>query len=52
MSIAGTENNSPERVPITSLLSKVELPKHVGVIMDGNGRWAKQRGLKRYEGHR
>lgn len=52
MSIAGTENNSPERVPITSLLSKEELPKHVGVIMDGNGRWAKQRGLKRYEGHR
>ena len=28
------------------------LPKHVAVIMDGNGRWAKQRGLPRIEGHR
>ncbi len=28
------------------------LPKHVGVIMDGNGRWAKQRGLVRSEGHK
>ena len=27
------------------------LPKHIGFIMDGNGRWAKQRGLERYEGH-
>ncbi|MBE6755517.1 MAG: di-trans,poly-cis-decaprenylcistransferase [Ruminococcaceae bacterium] len=28
------------------------LPKHVGVIMDGNGRWAKNRGLERSEGHK
>ncbi len=28
------------------------VPSHVGIIMDGNGRWAKARGLKRYEGHR
>lgn len=27
------------------------LPKHVGVIMDGNGRWAKKRDLPRYKGH-
>ena len=27
-------------------------PTHVGIIMDGNGRWAAKRGLKRYEGHR
>ena len=27
-------------------------PKHVGIIMDGNGRWAKQRGLPRLAGHR
>ncbi len=27
------------------------LPKHVGVIMDGNGRWAKKRGLPRSAGH-
>ena len=28
------------------------IPNHVGIIMDGNGRWAKQRGLVRTEGHR
>ncbi|HMV35167.1 MAG TPA: polyprenyl diphosphate synthase [Turneriella sp.] len=27
-------------------------PKHIAVIMDGNGRWAESRGLKRAEGHR
>ena len=27
------------------------LPRHVAVIMDGNGRWAQQRGLPRIEGH-
>lgn len=29
-----------------------DLPAHVGIIMDGNGRWAKARGLSRLEGHR
>jgi undecaprenyl diphosphate synthase len=28
------------------------LPEHVAIIMDGNGRWARQRGLPRVEGHR
>lgn len=28
------------------------LPKHIGIIMDGNGRWAQQRGLHRVMGHR
>ncbi|MDE5995878.1 MAG: di-trans,poly-cis-decaprenylcistransferase [Eubacterium sp.] len=28
------------------------LPKHIGIIMDGNGRWAKKRGLPRTAGHR
>jgi len=32
--------------------AKASLPQHVAVIMDGNGRWAKQRGLPRIEGHR
>jgi len=29
-----------------------ELPRHVAIIMDGNGRWAAERGLPRSEGHR
>ena len=28
------------------------MPAHVAIIMDGNGRWAAQRGLPRFEGHR
>lgn len=30
----------------------MKVPTHVGIIMDGNGRWAKQRGLPRRAGHR
>src|SRR6476659_1718407 len=33
-------------------LDPARLPGHVAVIMDGNGRWAQQRGLPRIEGHR
>ncbi len=32
--------------------SRGHIPQHVAIIMDGNGRWAKQRGLPRLEGHR
>src|SRR3954452_18996567 len=32
--------------------AKDSLPQHVAIIMDGNGRWAKQRHLPRVEGHR
>ena len=32
--------------------ARASLPQHVAVIMDGNGRWAKQHGLPRVEGHR
>jgi undecaprenyl diphosphate synthase len=33
-------------------LEQERLPRHVAVIMDGNGRWAKQQGLPRVMGHR
>ena len=29
-----------------------QLPQHVAIVMDGNGRWATQRGLSRTEGHK
>src|SRR5574341_442447 len=33
-------------------LDKNRLPRHVAIIMDGNGRWAKLKGKSRIEGHR
>ncbi len=39
-------------VPHLSTEAKAQLPQHVAIIMDGNGRWAKQRHLPRIEGHR
>ena len=33
-------------------LSAASLPRHVGIIMDGNGRWAQRHGKPRLEGHR
>jgi undecaprenyl diphosphate synthase len=38
--------------PHLSAEAAANLPRHVAVIMDGNGRWAKHRGLPRIEGHR
>lgn len=35
----------------TEVLSESSLPVHIGIIMDGNGRWAKKRGLPRKAGH-
>ncbi|NQZ98889.1 MAG: isoprenyl transferase [Myxococcales bacterium] len=35
-----------------SRLRSDEIPRHVAIIMDGNGRWAEQRGISRLEGHR
>lgn len=31
---------------------KTKIPKHLAIIMDGNGRWAEMRGLPRHEGHK
>ena len=33
-------------------MNDIKLPNHVGIIMDGNGRWATKRGLKRSIGHK
>ncbi len=34
------------------VIAAVQIPRHVAIIMDGNGRWAQQRGLSRQQGHR
>ena len=43
---------TPSHTPHLSAPARASLPTHVAIIMDGNGRWAKQRGLPRLEGHR
>ncbi len=47
MALFGKKNDKKESVDVTDLV----LPVHVGIIMDGNGRWAKKRGLPRKAGH-
>jgi undecaprenyl diphosphate synthase len=46
MAKTGTSNTA------AALAGKSAVPQHVAVIMDGNGRWAKSRGLPRVAGHR
>ena len=35
-----------------TIINKDNLPQHIAIIMDGNGRWAKARSLPRIAGHR
>lgn len=43
---------APEEANLFEKLNLARLPRHVAVIMDGNGRWAQQRHLPRVAGHR
>jgi undecaprenyl diphosphate synthase len=49
--LAGVLPGSPEEA-LSRRLDFDRLPKHVAIIMDGNGRWAAERRLPRVEGHR
>ena len=44
-------DDSQEVSPLPKGLDRVRMPNHIAVIMDGNGRWAKRRGLPRTMGH-
>jgi undecaprenyl diphosphate synthase len=37
---------------LQQIRSHGRIPRHVAIIMDGNGRWAEQRGLPRHAGHK
>lgn len=41
-----------DALTIESVKARGNLPRHIAIIMDGNGRWAKKRGLPRVAGHR
>jgi len=43
--------NAPER-ELALALDPGKIPAHIAIIMDGNGRWARRRGLPRFAGHR
>jgi undecaprenyl diphosphate synthase len=43
----GNASGQPDQRPLGN-----KLPRHIAVIMDGNGRWAQRQGLPRIEGHR
>ena len=51
MAIFGIGKSQKNTEELTDI-SQIELPKHVGIIMDGNGRWAKKRGRPRSAGHK
>jgi undecaprenyl diphosphate synthase len=46
------EVNAEDKEIQEELRSGAKLPGHVAVIMDGNGRWAVERGMSRINGHR
>jgi undecaprenyl diphosphate synthase len=43
------ETETPKRIQLDATARKA--PRHIAIIMDGNGRWAKERGLPRLKGH-
>ncbi len=49
LSVPDAPFSHPDRIPH---FPQGKVPQHVGVIMDGNGRWAQHRGLARTEGHK
>ena len=47
----GTQQAGEDKDVQERLKSSGEIPRHIAIIMDGNGRWAKERGMPRISGH-
>jgi undecaprenyl diphosphate synthase len=45
-------NDADTEATLLAAIDEARLPRHIAIIMDGNGRWAKRRGKSRIEGHR
>ena len=50
--MASALTSGPRPLGLPAELDQARLPRHVALIMDGNGRWARRRGLPRVMGHR
>jgi undecaprenyl diphosphate synthase len=50
--VSGNGSSEREKDLLRALSQSEEIPRHVAVIMDGNGRWAAERRLPRWKGHR
>ena len=50
--MSDSKSKTPETTSDESLVVPDRLPRHIAIIMDGNGRWAQRLGLPRIEGHR
>lgn len=46
------KNDTEDVATLAAQLDSDKMPKHIAIIMDGNGRWAKKRGLPRIAGHK
>jgi undecaprenyl diphosphate synthase len=49
---AGLIKANSREAKLLAAIDPARLPQHIAIIMDGNGRWAKQRGKPRIFGHR
>lgn len=51
LTITDRAQTPEDRAAQASLKARGQMPRHIAIIMDGNGRWAKQRGKARFTGH-
>jgi undecaprenyl diphosphate synthase len=52
LTLTGNRQTSADVAVQDELKSRGEIPRHIAIIMDGNGRWARSKGKMRVEGHR